>query len=62
VYYRCNTRDCPTLTIREDVVQATIQRQLTPLGLTTDEAAELKERAASMRAITKASRRSFASG
>jgi site-specific DNA recombinase len=38
VYYRCHTRNCPTLTIREDVVQATIQRHLMPLGLTTDEA------------------------
>jgi site-specific DNA recombinase len=50
VYYRCHTRTCPTVSIREDVIDATLRAHLVPLGLSGDEVAELKERATSMRA------------
>jgi site-specific DNA recombinase len=52
VYYRCHTRECPRVSIREDVISAAIYGRLAPLGLTTDEAAEMKERAVSMQADT----------
>jgi site-specific DNA recombinase len=45
VYYRCHTRNCPTLSIREDVIDATIHGHLAPLDLTKDEVNEIKERA-----------------
>ena len=46
VYYRCHTRTCPTLSLREELVDASIRGQLVPLGLLEDEAAEMRERAA----------------
>jgi site-specific DNA recombinase len=52
VYYRCHTRTCPSLTIRENRIDATIQRHLIPLSLTKEESAELRERAALMREDT----------
>jgi site-specific DNA recombinase len=56
VYYRCYTRNWPTLSVREDVVEAAIQSHLVPFGFTTEESAELKERAASMRTETEKDR------
>ncbi len=46
VYYRCHTRTCPTLSLREELVDASIRGQLAPLGLLEDDAAEMRERAA----------------
>jgi DNA invertase Pin-like site-specific DNA recombinase len=56
VYYRCHSRTCPTVSIREEVAEATILAHLTPLGLSAAEAAEMKERAISMRADTEKNR------
>jgi len=50
VYYRCHTRTCPTVSIREEVAETTILNHLAPLGLSEGEVAEMKERAVSMRA------------
>ena len=50
IYYRCHTRTCPTLSLREELIDAAVYAHLAPLGLTKDEASELKERAVSMRA------------
>jgi site-specific DNA recombinase len=50
VYYRCHTRTCPTLSIREEMIDATIHSHLAPLGLSEGEAAEIRARAVSMRA------------
>jgi site-specific DNA recombinase len=50
VYYRCHTRTCPTVSIREEKVDETIYAQLLPLGLTKSEATELKRRVVAMRA------------
>ena len=50
VYYRCHTRDCPTCSIREDVIDATIREHLASLNLLEDEAAELQEKALAMAA------------
>jgi site-specific DNA recombinase len=48
VYYRCHTRHCQTHSIRENAADSTIHSHLLPLGLTRDEAAEMKERAVLM--------------
>ena len=56
VYYRCHTRTCPTVSIREEVAEATIRGYLTPLSLSNGEAAEMKARAISMRADTEKDR------
>ena len=50
VYYRCHTRTCPTVSIREDVAVSAIKGKLTAFSLFEVEAAELKARALSMRA------------
>lgn len=56
VYYRCHTRSCPTVSIREEVAEATIQDHFSPLGLSEDEVVEMKARAISMRADTEKDR------
>jgi site-specific DNA recombinase len=57
VYYRCHTRTCPTVSIREEAVDTTINGHLVPLGLSEGEVAEMKERAISMRADTEKNRK-----
>lgn len=47
VYYRCQTRDCPTRSIREDAVGAAVSARLIRLTLSDDESAEIAERARS---------------
>lgn len=42
VYYRCHTKECPTLTVREDVVIAAFQARLLPLRFEIGEIAELR--------------------
>lgn len=56
VYYRCHTRTCPTISIREEVVDATINGHLVPLGLSEVEVAEMRARAISMQADTEKNR------
>ena len=46
VYYRCHTRTCPTLSLREELVDAFIRGQLAPLGLLEDDADEMRGKAA----------------
>jgi site-specific DNA recombinase len=48
VYYRCHTRNCPTRSFREEVIEATICGHLFPLGLTEKEAAEMRTRATAL--------------
>jgi site-specific DNA recombinase len=43
VYYRCHTRDCPTTTIREDVLETEIIAKLSTLTLSTKDAAKTKQ-------------------
>jgi len=43
VYYRCHTRGCPTLTIREDQVIEAFETRLQPLHLEAAEIHELRE-------------------
>jgi hypothetical protein len=42
VYYRCHSKGCPTLTIREDLVVAAFQARLRPLHFEDAEVAELR--------------------
>jgi site-specific DNA recombinase len=42
VYYRCHTKECPTLTIREELVIAAFQSRLQPLHFEEAEIAELR--------------------
>ncbi len=56
VYYRCHTRTCPTISIREEVVDATINGHLVPLGLSEVEVVEMRARAISMQADTEKNR------
>lgn len=42
VYYRCQTRDCPTKTIREDSLENALVRKLMQLEITSDCAAKLE--------------------
>jgi hypothetical protein len=42
VYYRCQTKGCPTLTIREELVVAAFQTRLQPLQFEEAEIAELR--------------------
>ncbi len=50
VYYRCHTRNCPTHSLREELVDTTLQEHFLPLGLFEDEAAEMRERATALAA------------
>ena len=43
VYYRCHTKNCPTSSVREDVIDEQIQAELSPMQLDDDEFDELKE-------------------
>jgi hypothetical protein len=42
VYYRCQTKGCPTLTIREELVVSAFQSRLQPLQFEEEEIAELR--------------------
>jgi DNA invertase Pin-like site-specific DNA recombinase len=42
VYYRCHTKNCPTLTIREEIVLNAFRTRLQPLQFEEDEIAELR--------------------
>lgn len=50
VYYRCHTRSCPPTSLREDLIDLTIRRHLTPLNFSDSEVVELRERAIAKRA------------
>ncbi len=43
VYYRCHTRSCPTVTLREDVIETTVVRELSRLSFSADERAYLQQ-------------------
>jgi site-specific DNA recombinase len=43
VYYRCHTSDCPTTTVREDVLEAHVAAQLTRYSLDPAEAEDLQQ-------------------
>ncbi|MCB1471196.1 MAG: recombinase family protein [Rhizobiaceae bacterium] len=43
VYYRCQTRDCPTKTVREDILEARILERLTTLQIAPEQATRLRE-------------------
>ncbi len=47
VYYRCQVRECPTKTIREEVLEAGIAECLTAVGLSDIDLAALEERISS---------------
>jgi DNA invertase Pin-like site-specific DNA recombinase len=43
IYYRCHTRDCPTRTFREEVLEASVVRACPPLVLTPEWTTRLAE-------------------
>jgi hypothetical protein len=43
IYYRCHTKDCPTLTIREESVVAAFKSCLQPLHFEADEIANIRD-------------------
>jgi DNA invertase Pin-like site-specific DNA recombinase len=45
VYYRCQTRVCPTLSIREDRIDSVVREHLLHLALSKEEVADIKDRA-----------------
>lgn len=45
VYYRCHTSSCPTRSLREDLIEQAIETCFSPLDLSDDEYAELRQRA-----------------
>jgi site-specific DNA recombinase len=49
-YYRCHTKNCPTTGIREEVLDAEIQRQLLPLCFDDEECAYFQAKLVQMKA------------
>jgi site-specific DNA recombinase len=45
IYYRCHSRECPTVSHREEAIEAAIRGQLVALDFTEAEAADLRDRA-----------------
>lgn len=50
VYYRCHTRECPTVSLREETIDESLRAHLAPLNFHESEIAEMKTRASSFAA------------
>ena len=56
VYYRCQTRGCPTTTVREEMIEEKVKETLSALNRTDDELADLHEAVAQLRTSWKRER------
>ena len=49
IYYRCHSRTCHASSLREEAIEAVVRSHLAPLGLSEEEAEELREMAQAMK-------------